>query len=93
MAYKSGEPSWLWRRSVTIGILLFGLFLLWTMVDAADTMVNRSIVEGAVIMVLSFGLGYVGFATAQDIAAIWSTKSGLPYKEPPNELGDNRDGL
>jgi hypothetical protein len=29
--------------------------------------------------------GYTGFATAQDIAAIWTTRTAKPYSDPPQE--------
>lgn len=86
MAYKSGEPSWSWRRYIIIGVILFSLYTMWDMKDAADTMVNRAIVESVFLMAMAFGLGYTGLATAQDIAAIWRTKSGLPYR--PMDNGD-----
>lgn len=81
MAYKSGEPSWRWRRYIIIGVIVFSLYEIYDMKDAADTMLNRSIVEAVFMLALAFGMGYTGLATAQDIAAIWRTKSGLPYKE------------
>lgn len=81
MAKKTGEPGWLWRRSITIVIILFSLAMILFMKDAADTLVNRTIVESVFMLVTVFGLGYTGLATVQDVAAIWRTKSGLPYRE------------
>lgn len=85
MAYRSGEPSWRWRRYIVIAVIAFSLYTLWDMKDAIDTMVNRSIVESAFLLAMAFGLGYTGLATVQDVAAIWRTKSGLPYKEQDSD--------
>ena len=84
MAYKTGEPSWGWRRYMILSVVAVSLGTIILMKDAADTMINRTIVEGMFMLVMAFGLGYAGFATAQDISAIISTKSGLPYREDNN---------
>ena len=88
MAYKTGEPSWSWRRWIIIGVILFSLYMIWDLKDSADTMVNRTIVESVFMMAMAFGLGYTGLATAQDIAAIWRTKSGLPYRDNRPDCDD-----
>lgn len=85
MKRKSGEPTWKWRRSLAIAVVVFGLYMLWDLRDAADTMVNRSIVDSAFLLVTLFGLGYSGLATTQDVIAIWRTKSALPYRESESE--------
>ncbi len=37
---------------------------------------------GYMMLIALLILGYSGLATAQDIAAIWATRSGLPYAPP-----------
>ncbi|WP_454287275.1 hypothetical protein [Rhizobium arsenicireducens] len=81
MAYKTGEPSWTWRRLLVAVVISVSFSLIVGIKDAADTMINRTIVEGAFFLVMAFGLSYLGIPAAQDMIAIWRTKSGLPYKE------------
>jgi hypothetical protein len=91
---KTGEPGWKWRRSVVFPLILFACWRLQVMENAPDTMVNQTIAWGWVILIISLAFFYTGFATAQDIAAIIATKSGLPYQQqmqpdPPGRVGDD----
>ena len=81
MAMKSGEPSWKWRRLVIFAVTAWACFMLHGLVDAIDSELNSSIATGLLILVGVLVGSYTGFATIQDIAAIWRTGRGLPYRE------------
>ena len=80
---KSGHPSWTWRRIVIYPVVAWGCYQLQMLVGAADTKVNETIAEGWMWLIAVLVLAYTGFATFQDVAAIWRTGTGLPYKDPP----------
>ncbi|MBB3772010.1 hypothetical protein FHS55_002619 [Angulomicrobium tetraedrale] len=51
---------------------------------------NDTMAFGYMVLIAVLILGYSGFATAQDVAAIWATRSGLPYAPtayPPTAVG------
>ena len=81
MAMKTGEPSWKWRRMVTIAVTAWACFVLSGLVDAVDSELNRGIAAGLLILVGVLVASYTGFATIQDVIAIWRTGRGLPYRE------------
>lgn len=76
---KTGEPGWMWRRAIVYPVVTFCLWRLSVMESGIDSEVNEAIVFWYGMLVASLVLGYAGFATAQDVAAIIATKSGLPY--------------
>lgn len=78
-----GSPGWSWRRSVIIPLVVFACFRLMVMENAPDTRVNETIAWIWGVIVISCVFFYTGFASAQDIAAIMATRSGLPYADPP----------
>jgi hypothetical protein len=78
-AKKSGEPGWSWRKALIFPVVIFACWRLMELESAADTRVNDSLAFGWQILLAVLVLGYTGFATIQDIAAIWATRSGLPY--------------
>lgn len=78
-----GEPSWKWRRLMTFAVMLFAGWQLHRLTSMPDTRVNETIAWGWQVLMSVLALGYTGFATAQDIAAIWTTRSAQPYQEPP----------
>ena len=78
-AKSSGEPGWKWRKAIIFPVVIFACWRLMAMEGAPDTMVNQTIAWGWVVLVALLVLGYAGFATAQDIAAIFATRSALPY--------------
>jgi hypothetical protein len=78
-AKKSGEPGWKWRRSVLIGIICVAFYLLWAIVTGPESRTNETIAVGLIWAIFGSGLIYAGFATIQDVTAIWVTKSALPY--------------
>ncbi|WP_018900435.1 hypothetical protein [Rhizobium sp. 2MFCol3.1] len=82
-AKKTGEPGWKWRRLIIFPVVTWACWQLMKLIDAPDTRVNETVawIWGVMIMVLV--LGYTGFATVQDIIAIWRTGTGLPYATPP----------
>lgn len=81
-AKRSGEPGWR-RRWIFAGIVLgFTAWRLTALEHAADTQVNQTIAWGYILLGITVILGMMGFATAQDIAAIVATRSGLPYANP-----------
>lgn len=76
---KSGEPGWAWRKAIIFPVVAFCLWRMIALEGAVDTRVNDTLAFGYVMLVSLLVLGYAGFATAQDIAAIMATRSGLPY--------------
>lgn len=76
---KSGEPGWGWRKSIIFPVVAFCLWRMVALEVAADTRVNDTLAFGYMMLVSLLVLGYAGLATAQDIAAIWATRSALPY--------------
>jgi|SRR5215217_743502 len=86
-AKPSGEPGWTWRRSVLIAIIGVSFYLLWIIVQGPDSRTNETIAVGLIWAIFGSGLIYAGFATVQDLTAIWVTKSALPYspKSSPSE--------
>lgn len=82
-AKHTGEPGWTWRRAIIFPVVIWGCLQLQLLAGAADTKVNETIAEGWLWLITVLVLGYGGFATIQDVAAIWRTGTGLPYKNPP----------
>lgn len=66
-------------------VLVWGCYQLWRLVDAEDSRLNETIAWGWQILIMVLVTGYTGFATAQDIAAIWTTRTARPYADPPQE--------
>jgi hypothetical protein len=85
MKPKSGEPSWRWRRIAIYAVTAWGCYQLFLLIDAADSRLNETIAWGWQVLIMALVLGYTGFATAQDVAAIWTTRTAKPYAEPPQE--------
>jgi hypothetical protein len=84
----TGEPSWLWRRAmayIIVGLCFLIIVGLGWLPEIADTRVNQAIVEGAFWLIGMVFLLYGGFATMQDVTAIWRTRTGRPYADPPVE--------
>jgi hypothetical protein len=80
---KSGKPAWGWRRLIIFPVVTWGCYQLMLMINAPDTRVNEMIAYGWLVLIGILILGYTGFATVQDVIAIWRTGTGLPYKDPP----------
>lgn len=78
-AKASGEPGWSWRRWVIFPNILISFWLLWVIVTGPDTRVNETVAWGLIVNIICSVLFYTGFATAQDISAIFATRSALPY--------------
>lgn len=81
MALKTGEPSWRWRRIAIFCVTAFCLWQINGLVDAMDSDLNRLIAQGLLILVGVLVFSYTGFATVQDVMAIWRTGKALPYKD------------
>jgi hypothetical protein len=77
-----GEPSWYWRRITLFVVCGWCMVMLWRLVGAEDSEVHEAMVSGLLMLLGALMLGYQGFATAQDVAAIMATKSGTPYVPP-----------
>lgn len=86
----AGEPQWFFRRLVAIGVIGFAAWRLMMLESAPDTRVNETIAWGWILLLATVVLGYLGFASAQDIAAIFATRSGTPYASPaePTDSSD-----
>jgi hypothetical protein len=78
-----GSPGWSWRRALVLPLIVYACYRLSMMEMAADTRVNETIAWGWIVIIISCVFFYTGFASAQDIAAILATRSGLPYADPP----------
>lgn len=83
----TGEPSWRWRRIAFFLVLLFSLTMLWRLVGHDDTALNYAIATGLIWLAAALVLIYTGFATAQDLLAIFVTKTGRPYADVPPSTG------
>ncbi|MFG1332008.1 hypothetical protein V5F41_12245 [Xanthobacter autotrophicus] len=77
-----------------MALLAFACWRLVALEAAPDTRVAETVAWGWVLLILSVALGYLGFATVQDVAAIFATRSGTPYMPPPEPFDgpDGRDG-
>lgn len=82
---KSGEPSWQWRRILIYIVTGWSFVQIFLLVNGPDTRVNDTIAWGLVLLIMVLVTGYTGLATAQDIAAIWTTRTARPYSDPPQE--------
>jgi len=82
---KTGEPEWFWRRWLVFTTTGWSFFQVYLLINAPDTRVNDTIAFGLLVLISSLVLGYTGLATAQDIAAIWTTRTAKPYADPPQE--------
>lgn len=80
---KKGEPSWFYRRIAIYAVTIWGCYQLYIMIDAQDTRLNETIAWGWQVLIMVLVLGYVGFATVQDITAIWRVRSARPYQDEP----------
>ncbi|RWF44315.1 MAG: hypothetical protein EOS65_02755 [Mesorhizobium sp.] len=85
MPRSTGEPSWKWRRIIIFIVLAWACYQLYLLINAQDSRLNETIAWGWQLIVMVLITGYTGFATAQDIAAIWTTRTGRPYSDPPVE--------
>lgn len=81
MAKKPGSASWKWRRGIIFPVVCWACYQLNVLINAPDTRVNETIAYGWMMLIAILILGYTGFATAQDIAAIWRTGKAQPYTE------------
>lgn len=82
---QTGEPSWKWRRIIIYTVLVWACYQLFLLIDAEDTRLNETLAWGWQVVVMVLITGYTGFATAQDIAAILTTRTARPYSDPPLE--------
>ncbi|MER8941373.1 hypothetical protein NKH82_17960 [Mesorhizobium sp. M0915] len=82
---KNGEPSWLWRRVMLYAVLIWACYQLFILINAPDTRVNETIAWGWQLIIMVLVFGYTGFATMQDVVAIYTTRAARPYADPPVE--------
>lgn len=88
---KSGEARWVWRRVIIFPVVGWGCYQLSVLINAPDTRVNETIAYGWMMLIGILVLGYTGFATAQDVAAIWRTGRAQPYVETPPEYTETTE--
>ena len=81
-AKRSGEAGWTWRRWFFVIVMGFAMWRLMVLEDGEDSRLNETIAWAYSLMIMTGLVGFTGFATAQDIAAILATRSGLPYANP-----------
>lgn len=82
-AKPSGEPGWKWRKMLMFPIVGIAVWRLIALEGGPDTIVNQILVQGWFWLLFGYFCVFTGFASAQDIAAIFATRSGLPYASPP----------
>lgn len=82
-AKASGEPGWNWRKALIYPNVVVSFYLIFLLINGPDTRVNETIAWGLIVNIITSVLFMTGFATAQDVAAIMATRTGLPYAEPP----------
>lgn len=90
---RKGEPSWLYRRIAIYVVVAWACYQLDVLINADDSRLNETIAWGWQLLIMVLVLGYTGFATVQDVAAIWRTRSGMPYRDehaeaPPADWTD-----
>jgi hypothetical protein len=78
-AKPTGEPGWNWRKAIIFPAVIWCFYCLKMLEGGVDTRLNGDLAWGYQMLVMVLILGFTGLATVQDIAAIWATKSGLPY--------------
>lgn len=83
-AKKSGEPGWHWRKLLMFPVVGIAVWRLIALEGAPDSAVNQILVQGWFWLLFAYFCVFTGFATAQDITAIFMTRSGLPYAQKPN---------
>lgn len=83
---KTGEPSWRYRRLAIFLVSIWACYQLAELVDAADSRLNETIAWGWQLILIALVLGYTGFASIQDIVAIYTTRSGRPYSPDIQQL-------
>lgn len=88
---KLGEASWTWRRAIIFPVVGWGCYQLAVLINAPDTRVNETIAYGWMMLIGILILGYTGFATAQDVVAIWRTGRAQPYVEALPEYSDTAE--
>jgi hypothetical protein len=76
---STGAASWVWRRSLALVIVGVALWRLSAMENAPDTRVNDTIAWTWGLLIFSIYALYAGFATADNLLAVFVTKSALPY--------------
>ena len=76
---KEGKPGWFWRRLIIFPAVLFIGWRMVALEGAMDTRVNDQLAYGYSWLFAVLILGYAGLASIQDVAAIWATRSALPY--------------
>ena len=80
---RKGEPSWRYRRIVIYAVTLWACYQLFILIDAQDTRLNETLAWGWQVLIMVLVLGYTGFATVQDVMAIWRVRSARPYQDEP----------
>ncbi|MFC5760504.1 hypothetical protein [Rhizobium sp. GCM10022189] len=87
---RTGEAKWVWRRVIIFPVVGWACYEIDALITAADTRVNETIAYGLMMLIAILILGYTGFATAQDVAAIWRTGRANPYRDDLRDDADER---
>ena len=85
-AKASGEPGWTWRKWALFPAMLFSAWRLIELEGQPDTVLSQVLAYGHLWLLFGEIVVFTGFATIQDITAIWATRSGLPYSTPAHEV-------
>lgn len=76
---NTGEPKWRFRRLFIYVLAALSVYELHTLQIAEDTVVNQTLAYGWFTLLSVMTVAYTGFATVQDVIAIWRTGSATPY--------------
>ncbi len=80
---KNGEPGWFYRRIFVYTLTGFSCWQLNGLLTATSSALTEALVYGWFGILATLVITYTGFATVQDLLAIWATKSGTPYRKDP----------
>lgn len=80
---KTGEPSWLYRRWLVIGVVITCFALLYRLIDSPDTRVNDTIAWSLCMIIMVLVAWYTGAATVQDVIAMMTMRTARPYADAP----------
>lgn len=78
-----GEPVWFYRRIVLFATLAYCAAFQWRLIGAEDTRLHDTMASVNGLLMGALVLGYLGFATVQDVAAFRTSGTALPYAPPP----------
>lgn len=86
----TGEPTWRWRRTLIFVVVAVAMWRLIELEGAADNTLNQVLAQGWLWVLFGLLSVYTGFASAQDLLAIFTTRSGRPYAKVPEPAEETK---